>query len=138
MSKIKVTMYFPANEITIPVTYHLVKDYNLMINILNADISLNKVGKLVVDISGEDEDIEKGLQYVRSLGITVKIFNKAIIWKEEECIHCGACTGVCPSGALSMNPEDWTLSFHREKCLICGLCVNACPINVMNITDNGG
>lgn len=138
MNKIKVTMYFPANEITIPVTYHLVKDYNLMINILNADISLNKIGKLVVDLSGEEDDINRGLDYVRSLGVDVRIFNKAIIWNEEMCIHCGACTGVCPSGALTMNPADWTLSFNREKCLICGLCVKACPINVMNITDNGG
>jgi ABC-type methionine transport system ATPase subunit len=53
--KIKVTLYFPANEITKPVTYHLVKDYDLKVNILNADISLNKVGKLTMDIEGEEK-----------------------------------------------------------------------------------
>jgi ferredoxin len=137
MNKIKVTMRFSANDITVPVTYHLVKDYDLMVNILNADISLNKIGTLVVDLSGEEENIKKGLEYIRSLGVEVKIFNKNIIWKADECIHCGACTAVCPSGALAMDKTDWSLTFDREKCLICGLCVKACPINVMNITDNG-
>jgi len=137
MNKIKVTMRFSANDITVPVTYHLVKDYDLMVNILNADISLNKIGTLVVDIAGEEENIKKGLEYVRSLGVDVKIFNKNIIWEADKCIHCGACTAVCPSGALAMDKTDWSLTFDREKCLICGLCVKACPINVMNITDNG-
>ena len=36
--KIKVTLYFPANKVTKPITYHLVKDYDLKVNILNADI----------------------------------------------------------------------------------------------------
>ena len=49
-------MYFPAGNVTKPVTYHLVKDYDLIINILHADISLNKVGKLTVDITGTERE----------------------------------------------------------------------------------
>ncbi len=138
MKKIKVTMYFKANEITRPVTYHLVKDYNLKVNILSADISLNKTGKLIADLSGEDEDIDRGLEFLKQEGIEYKIFMKSVIWKEDRCVHCGACTAVCPSGALVMNPANWELSFCKDKCLICGLCVKACPLKVMSLTDNGG
>ncbi len=137
MNKIKVTMYFRANELTMPLTYHLVKDYDLKLNILHADISLNKVGKLVVDITGTDENIKEGLDFVKQKGVEYKIFNKSIIWKEGECVHCGACTAVCPSGALAMDKDTWELTFYRDKCLVCGLCVKACPLKVMTLADNG-
>ncbi|HOJ09331.1 MAG TPA: 4Fe-4S binding protein [Clostridiales bacterium] len=135
MKKIKVTMYFPSNKITAPVTYHLIKDYNLMLNILNADVSLNKIGTLVVDIEGEEKDIEAGLEFVKSQGADYKVFSKSIIWQEESCVHCGACTAVCPSGALTMDKTDWNLTFDKEKCLVCELCVKACPLKVMCVRN---
>ena len=134
MKKIKLTLYYPAKEIAKPITYHLIKDYDLEISILHADISLNKVGKLVLDVRGEEERIEEALKYLEGEGITYKIFANSIIWQEDKCIHCGACTAVCPSGALEMDKNDWSLTFDREKCLVCELCVKACPINVINVS----
>lgn len=134
MKKIKITVYFPANKITKPVTYHLVKDYNLVLNILHADISLNRVGKLIADIEGEEGDIEDGLKFLDDQGLQYKLFTKSIIWQEDNCVHCGACTAVCPSGALKMNREDWSLEFDKEKCMVCELCVKACPLNVMCVS----
>lgn len=131
---IKLTMYFPAGSITKPVTYHLVKDYDLIINILHADISLSKVGKLTADISGSEENLQAGLRFIESQGIGYKLFTKTIIWQEDNCVHCGACTAVCPSGALEMDRNDWSLTFDREKCLVCELCVKSCPLKVMNIS----
>jgi len=134
MKKIKVTFYFPAGLITKPITYHLIRDYNLKLNILHADISLNKLGKLIVDIEGEEKDIENGLAFVEAEGLSYKLFTKSIIWKEGECVHCGACTAVCPSGALQMDKRDWSLTFDKDKCMVCELCVKACPVKVMNIS----
>ena len=134
MKKIKVTMYFPVGGVTKPATYHLVKDYNLIINILHADISLTKVGKLTADISGTEENIAAGLKFLEEEGISYKLFTKSIIWQEDNCIHCGACTAVCPSGALAIDKTDWSLTFDREKCLVCELCVKACPLRVMNVS----
>ncbi|MCX7749260.1 MAG: 4Fe-4S binding protein [Clostridia bacterium] len=134
MKKIKVTLYYSANEITKPITYHLVKDYDLQINILHADISLNKVGKLVIDIIGENESIEAGLKFIEEQGIKYKLFTKTIIWQEDNCVHCGACTAVCPSEALQMDKVEWDLTFDKEKCMVCELCVKACPLNVMCVS----
>lgn len=134
MKTIKVTFYFSADIIKKPVTYHLIKDYNLEVNILNADISLNRVGKLTADITGEEENIEAGLKFAEEQGVKYKIFTKSIIWQEGRCVHCGACTAVCPSGALSMDRDDWSLTFDREKCLVCELCVKACPLRVMCVS----
>ncbi|MDP4094856.1 MAG: NIL domain-containing protein [Bacillota bacterium] len=134
MKTIKILLYYPANEIAKPITYHLIKDYDLEVNILHADISLNKVGKLILDIRGEDDKLEEALNYIESEGVQYKLFNRTIIWQEDNCVHCGACTAVCPSGALEMNREDWSLTFDKEKCLVCELCVKACPLNVMNVS----
>lgn len=134
MKKIKILFYYPANEIAKPITYHLIKDFDLEVNILHADISLNKVGKLILDIRGEEEKIDAALKYIGEQGIEHKLFAKSIIWQADNCVHCGACTAVCPSGALQMDKKDWTLAFDREKCLVCELCVKACPLKVMNVS----
>lgn len=134
MKKIKVTLYFATDKISKPITYHLIRDYNLQLNILHADISLNKVGKLVADIEGDEKDIEKGLKYVEAEGIKYKLFTKSIIWHEGKCVHCGACTAVCPSGALHMDSDDYSLTFDKDKCMVCELCVKACPLKVMDVS----
>lgn len=131
MKKVKVTIFYPANKITRPIIYHLVKDYDLIVNILHADISINKLGKTTLDIEGEEEGIEAGLEFIKQEGLEYKLFTKSIIWQEENCIHCGACTAVCPSGALQMDRNDWSLTFDKEKCVACEVCIKACPIKVM-------
>jgi ferredoxin len=130
----KVLVYFPSDKLTTPITYNLVKDFDLMINILHADIQPNKTGKLIADISGTKENLEKGLDFINRQGLEYKLFTKKIIWSEENCVHCGACTAVCPSGALKMERDTWTLTFNSEKCLICEFCVKACPLNVMSVS----
>lgn len=134
MKKIKVSLFYPATEVTKPITYHLIRDFDLQINILHADISLNKVGKLVVDIVGTESNIEAGLKYIEEQGIKYKLFTKTLIWQENDCVHCGACTAVCPSGALELDRQNWSLTFDKEKCMVCALCVKACPLNVMCVS----
>jgi ferredoxin len=133
MKTVKICIYYPLNCITIPLVSTLIKKFNVEINILNADISPTKTGKLVADVTGSDEDVESALNYIESQGIKYKVFNKKLIWSEESCVHCGACTAVCPSNALVMNQETWCLEFNKEKCLVCGLCIRACPLDVMSL-----
>lgn len=134
MKSIKLALYYPAKQIAKPITYHLIKDFNLEISILHADISLNKVGKLILDVRGEEGSIESALEYLQKEGIEFRLFSKSIIWQEDRCIHCGACTAVCPSGALTISEEtNWSLTFDKEKCLVCELCLKTCPLRVMNV-----
>lgn len=47
-----------------------------------------------------------------------------ILFSPGECISCGACAGVCPTGAASLGlPER----IDRKRCRRCGECVRACP-----------
>lgn len=136
MKKIKITFEFPPNSIKQPLTYRLIKDFDLMLNILSADVSLNRTGRLTMDMQGEEDMLEAALDRVKKQGISFKIFEKEVIWNEDKCIHCGACTAVCPSGALSLDNETWKLTFDREKCLICELCIQTCPLGVMGLNGD--
>lgn len=130
---IKVSMTFPPSKVTFPLMTKLVREYELEVNILHADIRLNKTGKLIVELTGENNKIEDAMEYIQEQDIEYHVFNGTLKWNEEECVHCGACTSVCPPRALAITPPDYLLSYDREKCLVCGLCTKACPLNIMHL-----
>ncbi|NLX76224.1 MAG: 4Fe-4S binding protein [Clostridiaceae bacterium] len=137
MKKEKVSLTFPPSKITFPLMTLLVRNFDLEVNILHADIHLNKTGKLIVEVSGEEDSIEKALQFINEQGITYHLFNGTLTWQEEECVHCGACTSVCPSRALSIAGPDFRLTFNKEECLVCGLCIKACPLRLLHLAHRG-
>ncbi|WP_270937426.1 4Fe-4S dicluster domain-containing protein, partial [Falsiroseomonas oryzae] len=49
------------------------------------------------------------------------------------CTLCVACTSVCPTGALSANPEMPQLRFLEDACVQCGLCAATCPEKVITL-----
>ncbi|HYE51311.1 MAG TPA: 4Fe-4S dicluster domain-containing protein [Azospirillaceae bacterium] len=49
------------------------------------------------------------------------------------CTLCFSCTTVCPTGALSDNPDRPQLSFTEDACVQCGLCRNTCPERVISL-----
>lgn len=51
---------------------------------------------------------------------------------DKKCVQCGACTAVCNSNALSMDPAAWTLAYDEQKCKGCLLCINACPLRAIS------
>lgn len=42
------------------------------------------------------------------------------------CVGCGACVGVCPSGALSQGADGKAVC-DENVCVDCGACVGTCP-----------
>ena len=127
MIKHKIVLLFPAAVVEQPFLYHLVKDYNLFVNILRANINPKKEGRLVLAMSGEEEDYEKGIKFLESGGIKVLPFEQQIMWDEEKCTHCGACTVLCPTEALEMIRPEMKVVFNGDKCIVCEHCFKACP-----------
>ena len=125
--KQKLVFRFPANSVELPFTYHLIKDYNLMVNILKAHINPRKEGRIVVEVSGEKDDFEGGLEFLRSRGVKVFPLEQEIAWIEERCTQCGACCVICPTGALHMKRPEMEIEFLNEKCIVCEHCLKACP-----------
>ena len=132
MKKMKLKITFHKNSVTKPLIYELIKKYDIMFNILHADINYGSEGTLITEISGEDTNIKNALEFLDSLDVQYKLYEKSIIIDKNQCINCGACTAVCPSGSLSMNKND-ELDFDKEKCLVCELCIPACPLQAISI-----
>lgn len=129
--KRKFVLTFPPKIVTQPITYRLVKDFDLIVNILRAQIEEGETGHLVIELEGKKEQIEKGLSYLKKQGVLVQPIARDINLKTEECVVCGLCTGVCPTQALYL--KDWELIFDKEKCVLCEICVKACPVRVIEV-----
>ncbi|MGI6677811.1 MAG: 4Fe-4S binding protein [Dehalobacterium sp.] len=129
----KVVFKFNAKIVDQPIIYSLIKDYNLIPNILKAEINPQKEGYLVVEIQGEDLQYAEGMDYLKSLGVIIDGLDERVAWNEEKCIQCGHCTGVCPTHALSLNRPEMTINFEGDKCVVCGICVKSCPVKAMEL-----
>ncbi len=53
-----------------PVIYQLGHDFEIVTNIRRADVQ-EGIGWVILELEGEDEVIEKGLDWVRSVGVRV-------------------------------------------------------------------
>lgn len=51
----------------------------------------------------------------------------------DSCIACGACTGVCPVGALSVDTGKMTCD--ASVCIGCGACKDTCPVGAIEDAD---
>lgn len=114
-----------------PVISNLIRQTTLEVNILRAGIDARKGGFMVVELSGMNDSVEKGIRYLRQWQVEVDRISSRIEHDADNCVHCGACTAVCFSGALVMN-GDCRLEFNPDKCIACGLCLKACPMKLFS------
>ena len=133
MASKRLVLNFPPHLIDQPVTFELVRKYNLKINILRARITPREQGRLVIEVTGSKKDLEAGLKFLEEMNVQVDSLAQDVRYHEERCIECSACTSVCPTGALSVARPEMRVSFNREKCIACELCVPVCPYQVMEI-----
>lgn len=129
----RIVLHFPKELADKPVIVNLVKNYNLDFNILKATITPDAEGVMVLEITGEDESFVKGIEYLKSLGISIQPLSQDVIWIEEKCVHCGYCVSYCPTKALSRDDDTYLISFDSQKCTACGICVEICPYNAMEM-----
>ena len=128
MTTKKIFLYFPKSETEKPIVYHLVKDYNLIINIFRAKITPEEEGYLLIDMTGSDEDIERGLAFVSTFDVIINGKNKGLYHDSDKCTHCGNCLSHCPTKALHVeNQRSRKIAFDEAICIECLACVKNCP-----------
>jgi len=123
----KLVLTFPHLKVDKPIVYHLTKDFDLAFNILKARITPEDEGEMVLEISGSDENLKKGLEFMKAEGVIVEPLKKEVRWIEDKCTQCGACITICPTGAMKIDRPSMKISFEKEKCIACELCVKPCP-----------
>jgi ferredoxin len=127
------SLRFPEKSVNEPVVVNLVKEFDLSFNILKATIYPRKEGLMVLELSGHRKNFQKGVRYLKSLGVKVESIGQDIRRDEEKCYQCGACTAVCPTGALHILRPEMEVAFDTDSCSACELCVVACPARAMEV-----
>jgi ferredoxin len=127
----KIFLRFGKDIADRPIIYRLARDYDLVINILKANVDQNKEGTMVLEITGDQCDL--GLEYLKSQGVKVTPLAEEVFRNEEKCTSCGACTAICPSGALYVERPSMEVKFDSDKCIVCQICVKVCPVDAMEV-----
>ncbi|MEG3070848.1 MAG: 4Fe-4S binding protein [Peptococcaceae bacterium] len=131
MPRKKIILRFGKDIADRPIIYRLVKDYDLIINILKANVDQNKEGVMVLELTGDNCD--PGLEYLKEQGVTVQPLAEEVFRNEEKCTSCGACTDICPSGALYIERPSMEVKFNSDNCIVCQICLKVCPVKAMEV-----
>jgi hypothetical protein len=70
MAKQRVKFTFPQELITLPIIHELGRQFSLVTNIRRADVTDDR-GWVVLEVEGELEEIERGLEWVAAKGVRV-------------------------------------------------------------------
>lgn len=133
MAKKRIVLNFPHSLVDKPITYHLIKDYDLVINILRARVTPREEGRLILEVTGDKRNLNSGIKFLKDLGIGIESLAQDIKWNEKKCTHCGVCLAICPTEAFIMDRKSHRISFDKEKCIVCENCLRACPYKAIEI-----
>lgn len=124
----KLMLFFPKCECEKPIIYHLVKDYDLIVNVFRAKVTPQEFGYLVLDVTGSEESIAAAMDFVRTFNVTINYAGKGVAWDKDKCTHCGHCLPHCPTAALYLADRGTReIAFADDKCIECLACIPVCP-----------
>lgn len=134
MASKRYVLHFPQSIVDKPILSKLFRDFELTFNILKASIDEDG-GLLTLDLIGKDSDIQRGVDFLKKLGVEVKPLSQKMKYHEDKCTHCGACVTFCPTYALNINRDTMEIKFDETKCVVCGVCVKYCPPRAMELSE---
>lgn len=76
--KTRIKLTFPQDLIQKPVIFTMAKKFELMPNIRRARVT-DTVGEMVLEIEGEDQNVEDGIKWLKDEGIDVELVEGDII-----------------------------------------------------------
>lgn len=129
----RIVLHFTPRVVDQPIVYRLVKDFNLEFNIIKASVTPGKEGLLVMELTGEQRNYDKGMKYLSESGVKIQALSQDVVRNETRCTHCGACITLCPTNAFTLEPMTRKVLFDNTKCVVCELCIKACPPRAMEL-----
>jgi ABC-type methionine transport system ATPase subunit len=78
MPRLRVRLTFPPELIQEPIVYHLVKDFDLVINIRRADVKAD-YGWMALELEGAEGALERGVAWLKAKGVQVDPIERDVI-----------------------------------------------------------
>jgi ABC-type methionine transport system ATPase subunit len=76
--KKRVKLTFPQQLIKEPVIFSMARQFNVIPNIRRARVT-ETVGEMILEFEGEDGDLEKGMQWLKEMGIEVELIEGDVL-----------------------------------------------------------
>jgi ferredoxin len=130
-----VLLIFEKDIMYNPIIYQATKRYDILFNVLEAKILPRQEGRLVLQLQGDPDQLEQAIAFMQEEGVKVEVLSERIKRDTEQCVHCGACTGVCKTEALFIDRETMEVVFEPESCVVCGQCQIACPVGAISMAS---
>ena len=131
MSSRNVLLIFKQHIMYKPLIYRLATEYNIIFNVLEAKILPKQEGRLILELTGTADEIERGVRYLEAEQVQVEVLADKMKRDDAKCVMCGACTAVCRTDALAIERPGMEVRFNPDLCVACGLCKLACPVKAM-------
>lgn len=130
----KIVLTFPKEKIDKPIVYKLIKDFNIVFNILKASITPDQEGHMVLELTGDKAEVDKGIKCLKDQGVSIQPLSRDIKVNWDKCTHCTACVSICPTDALYIKDrKTMEVAFDPEKCIACELCIRPCPPRAIEV-----
>jgi ABC-type methionine transport system ATPase subunit len=78
MVKRQVMFTFPQEQLKEPIIYNLSHQFQIVTNILRADVTDDK-GWMILELEGDSEEIDYGIAWVTARGVRVEPINGEVI-----------------------------------------------------------
>jgi len=125
----KFLLYVTPEIIARPLIAETVLETGALLNVDRADIKPSG-GEIIIDVPQDKYDEVTAALIKR--GAKIIPLEQPVIKDDEECINCGACISVCPTGVISFD-EEWCVVMDVSKCVQCGLCITMCPHGALKV-----
>ena len=124
----KLMLHVAPGIVREPLIASVILETSALVNIERASIDAVS-GEIVLEVLPEKcREVKEAFE---RRGVEVVLLEMPVIRDEDECVHCGACVSVCPTGTFRF--ENWLVVADSGKCIQCGACVTGCPQRALRL-----
>ena len=124
----KLMLHVAPGIVRQPLIASVILETKALVNIERASIDAVS-GEIVLEVPVEKS--QEVMDAFERRGVKVVPLENPVIRDENECVHCGACVSICPTGTFRF--EDWRVVADSGNCIQCGACIVACPQRALNL-----
>lgn len=124
----KLMLHVAPGIVREPLIASVILETSALVNIERASIDAVS-GEIVIEVLPEKcREVKEAFE---RRGVDVVILEMPVIRDEDECVHCGACVSVCPTGTFRF--DNWLVVADSGKCIQCGACITGCPQRALRL-----
>ena len=124
----KLMLHVAPGIVRQPLIASVILETSTLVNIERASIDAVN-GEIVLEVPADKCKVVK--EAFEKRGVKAVLLEIPILKDEDECIHCGACVSLCPTGTFRF--DDWRVVADPGKCIQCGACITGCPQRALKL-----